>query len=97
MAEYLGIPEEIIQRKPSTDTYSLDQGQDEFFFLLPYDQMDLCLYAKNNDIPIEEVADVIGLEVEQVQLIYDDIEVKRASARYLHMQPLVVDGLNNFC
>jgi NAD+ synthase len=91
LAEYLGIPDEIIQRRPSTDTYSLDQGQDEFFFLLPYDQMDLCLYAKNNDIPIEEVSEVIGLGVEQLQLIYDDIEVKRASARYLHMQPLVVD------
>ena len=56
LAEYLGVPEEIRKRPPTTDTYSLAQGQDEFYFSLPYDKMDLCLYGKNNGIPAEIVA-----------------------------------------
>ena len=50
LAEYLEIPEEIRKRPPTTDTYSLPQGQDEFYFAVPYDKMDLCLYGKNNGI-----------------------------------------------
>ena len=51
LAEYLGVPEEIRRRPPTTDTYSLEQSQEEFFFSLPYDQMDLCLYGKNHADP----------------------------------------------
>ena len=45
------MPDEIRSRPPTTDTYSLPQSQEEFYFSLPYDQMDLCLYGKNNGIP----------------------------------------------
>ena len=61
LAEYLDVPEEIRQRPPTTDTYSLEQTQEEFFFSLPYDQMDACLYGRNHDVPCEQVAAAIGL------------------------------------
>src|SRR5712692_10720477 len=66
LAEYLGIPEDIRNRPPTTDTYSMSQSQEEFYFSLPYDKMDLCLYGKNNGIPVEEVAFAAGLTPEQV-------------------------------
>jgi NAD+ synthase len=91
LAEYLDIPQEIIKRKPTTDTYSLAQGQDEFFFLLPYDKMDLCLYGKNNGIPAEIVADATGLTPEQVQIVFDDIDTKRVTTRYLHLPALLIE------
>jgi len=90
MAEYLGIPEDIRKRPPTTDTYSLAQGQDEFYFSLPYYQMDLCLYGKNNGFHPAEVAGPVGLQPEQVQKVYDDIDTKRATTRYLHMKPLLM-------
>ena len=62
LAAYLGVPEEIRQRPPTTDTYSLEQTQDEFYFALPYDRMDLCLYAHNHGVPPDEVAPVVDLE-----------------------------------
>jgi len=91
LAEYLGVPEEIRKRSPTTDTYSLAQGQDEFYFSLPYDKMDLCLYGKNNSIPVETVADAIELTPEQVQRVYNDIDTKRTTTRYLHLPPLFID------
>ena len=93
IAEYLGVPEEIRKRPPTTDTYSLPQGQDEFYFSLPYDKMDLCLYGKNKNISTETVASVIGLTPEQVQRVYNDIDTKRSTTRYLHLPPLVVEDI----
>ena len=92
LAEYLDVPEEIRQRPPTTDTYSLEQSQEEFFFSLPYDQMDACLYGRNYDVPCEQVAAAIGLTEEQVQRVYGDIAAKRRAAQYLHKRPLLVRG-----
>ena len=90
LAEYLGVPEEIRKRLPTTDTYSLPQGQDEFYFSLPYDRMDLCLYGKNNGVSLAEVAGAVGLTPAQVELVYKDIATKRATTHYLHLAPLLV-------
>lgn len=92
LAEYLGVPEEIRRRPPTTDTFSLPQTQEEFYFALPYDRMDLCLYALNNGLPAAEVAPAVGITPEQVERVYKDIEAKRRAARYLHMRPLLVEG-----
>lgn len=91
LAEYLGIPEEIIVRIPTTDTYSLPQGQDEFYFSLPYDKMDICLYAKNNNIDPEIAGRATGLTSKQVRRVYDDIDQKRSTTQYLHLSALLVD------
>jgi len=93
LAEYLGIPEEIRKRPPTTDTYSLAQGQDEFYFSLPYGEMDLCLFGKNNGVEPSVVASAIGLKPEQVEKVYEDIDRKRATTRYLHMKPLLMEEI----
>jgi len=87
LAEHLGVPEEIRSRPSTTDTYSLPQSQEEFYFSLPYGRMDLCLFGKNNDVPVEEVASATGLTEEQVQRVYRDIEQKRSTTSYLHQNP----------
>ncbi len=90
LAEYLGIPDEIRRRPPTTDTFSMAQTQEEFYFSLPYDRMDLCLYAVNSGFCAEEVAPVVGLSVEQVERVFKDIEAKRRATRYLHQSPLLI-------
>ena len=91
LAEFLGVPQQIRSHPPTTDTYSLEQTQEEFFFSLPYDRMDACLYGKNHNVPKEQVAAAIGLTVEQIERVYRDIDAKRNAARYLHEKPLLVD------
>ena len=91
LARHLGIPEEICERPPTTDTFSMPQTQEEFYFALPYDRMDLCLYAHTHNVPAHEVAGAVGLSPEQVGRVYKDIEAKRRATRYLHLPPLLVD------
>jgi NAD+ synthase len=90
LAEYLGVPAEIRRRPPTTDTFSMPQTQEEFYFSLPYDRMDLCLFALNSGIAAEEVAPVVNLTAEQVTRVFKDIEAKRRAARYLHHPPMLI-------
>ncbi|MCC6344076.1 MAG: NAD(+) synthase [Bryobacterales bacterium] len=90
LAEYLGVPEEIRRRPPTTDTYSLEQSQEEFYFTAPLEKMDLCLYGKNHGIPAADLAPAAGMEAARVERMYGMIEAKRRMARYLHACLLVV-------
>ena len=89
LAAHLGIPEEIRRRPPTTDTFSMPQTQEEFYFALPYDRMDLCLYALNHGIAADELAPLVELTAEQVARVFKDIEAKRRSTKYLHTPPLL--------
>lgn len=91
LAEALGVPEQIRKRTPTTDTYSMPQTQEEFYFALPYDRMDLCLYAFNHQLAASEVAPVVGITAEQVERVYRDIQSKRRVAAYLHSPPKLVE------
>jgi len=91
LAEYLGVPEDIRRRPPTTDTFSLPQTQEEFYYALPYDKMDLCLYAHNHSVPAAEVAPVVGLTADQVVRVFRDIDQKRRTTKYLHARPILVE------
>src|SRR3546814_4156377 len=76
---------------PTTDTYSLAQGQDEFYFALPYAQMDLALWALNHDCPAGELAAALGVTQAQAQAVHDDIRAKRRTTAYLHRPPVLIE------
>ena len=92
LADYLGIPRDVRERPPTTDTYSLAQGQDEFYFALPYREMDLCLYGLNHGIPAQQIARAAGISEAQVKNAWANIQQKRSTIRYLHLPPLVIPG-----
>ncbi len=93
MAKHLGLPDEICSRPPTTDTYSLPQSQEEFYFSLPYDKMDLCLYAKDREVAAEDVASSVDLTADQVEWVYRDIDAKRNVAHYLHAPPMTIEEI----
>lgn len=88
LAAHLGIPQEIRSRPPTTDTYSMPQTQEEFYFALPYDKMDICLYGLENDRPPAEIAKAAGLSEDNVRFVWTDIAAKRKVAHYLHHAPI---------
>jgi NAD+ synthase len=90
LADHLGLPEAIRQRPPTTDTFSLPQTQEEFYFALPHRQMDLCLMAFNRGLSAADAAPHLGLSPEQVDRVYRDIQAKRRVAQYLHAAPALL-------
>jgi NAD+ synthase len=94
LAEYLGLPRDVVEQEPTTDTYSLAQTQEEFYFSLPYDKLDLCLYAHNHGLQAEAVVDATRLSLEDVERVFRDIEQKRRATRYLHAPPLLIEPVS---
>ncbi|HKJ66840.1 MAG TPA: NAD(+) synthase [bacterium] len=95
LAGQLGIPDMILDQKPTTDTYNLSQTQEEFFFALPYEEMDLFLWALNHAVPTSEVASVMGYSTHQVEWVFADIRHKRKVAGYLHAPPLLIEDIRD--
>jgi NAD+ synthase len=91
LASHLGIPAEIREAAPSTDTYSLQQGQDEFYFALPWDRMDVALWAFNHGVSAAELGARLGIDEARADFIYRDIAAKRSATRYLHAPPALVE------
>ena len=94
LARHLGLPDEVCNAMPTTDTYSLAQGQDEFYFSLPYDQMDLALWARNHERPASELAEGLGIEQSRAEFLYSDIDSKRRATKYLHARPALIEPVN---
>jgi NAD+ synthase len=91
LADYLGVPKSITSRPPTTDTYSLPQTQEEFYFSLPVTTLDLVLFARNQGWTAEEAAAELSLAPEQVARAYGDIDQKRSTTAYLHTSSLLVE------
>lgn len=94
LAKFLKLPDEICNAIPSTDTYSLEQGQDEFYFSLPYKEMDYALWAHNNNISAADLADSLELNHDQAEWIYKDIEAKRRTTSFLHAKPMLIESVD---
>jgi NAD+ synthase len=94
MARHLGLPEPLTGTTPTTDTFSLSQGQDEFYFGLPYPQMDLALWHFNEGRTAAELAAELGCDVASAERRYENIRAKRHTTAYLHAAPQLVEPVN---
>lgn len=92
LASALGLPEAIASRAPTTETFSLPQSQEEFYFGHPYDRMDLLLWGRNGGIAPTEIAPRTGLDAAQAEAAYWEIDRRRAATRYLHAAPIVIEA-----
>ena len=92
LARHLGVSEEILSREPTTDTYSLAQSQEDFYYSLPYPQLDIVLWAKNHQVPADVVGEHLGYRAEQVRRVYEDIDQKRRTTAYLHAPPVLLNA-----
>lgn len=91
LAEYLQVPEEIRKRIPTTDTYSAEVTQTDFFFGVPFDILDPVWYAMEHNVPEAKVAEVLNLTEDQVARIMRDIQQKKRNTGYLRQYPLEVE------
>lgn len=87
LANHLEIPMEVIRRKASPDTWSLEVSDEEFFYGLPYKTLDLLWFAKENNIAVSEVSHILGLSVEQIERIFDDQQRKWKSSQHMRTVP----------
>jgi len=91
LARTLGVPEGIWKRTPTTDTFPLAQTQEEFYFSISYDKLDLCLWSHNHGVSAAEAGALTGLTEEQVRRVFADIEAKRRTTHPLHLHSVLIE------
>lgn len=94
LARHMGLPDLICNATPTTDTYSLSQGQDEFYYALPYKEMDVALWHVNQGLPPAQLAERLGLSEQQAAYIYQDIDAKRRTTAPLHWSGLLMEPVS---
>lgn len=94
LARHMGLPDVICNATPTTDTYSLSQGQDEFYYALPYKEMDVALWHVNQGLPPAQLAERLGLSEQQAAYIYQDIDAKRRTTAPLHWSGLLMEPVS---
>ena len=88
IAKHIGVPQEIIDRTPTTDTYTAEQTQEDFFYQMPFEQMDLIWYGWENNYPADEVGKIMDKTTQEIESIYRNFERKRKTTEYLRMRPI---------
>ena len=92
LAAYLGVPQAIQDRTPTTDTYSAPCAQEEFFFRLPFASLDLLWSALERQVSPAEAAAVMNWSETRVQRVFDDITRKQRTTQYLRLQPQMIEA-----
>jgi NAD+ synthase len=87
LGHHLGVPEGILIRKPSPDTFSAETSDDEFFFRLPYSKLDVFMWAMRDNIPPETVAKTMNVELKKVKRIFSDLKRKEDSSYHFRETP----------
>jgi NAD+ synthase len=87
LAEYLDVPEEIVKRTPSPDTFPSEVSDQEFYFCLPYDTLDLLLYAWEKKVSRSQISEVLQLSEEQINRVFRDFESKKKATAHLGILP----------
>lgn len=95
LANYLNINQRIIDRKPSPDTYSAEVTDEEFYFRLPYDKLDLLLYGWENEISFKKIIDEMDLSQEQIKRVFQDFKAKYKASKHMRSLPPSIMGENN--
>lgn len=90
IGEYLTLPDEVMSAVPTTDTYSLSQAQDEFYFAIPYRDMDLALWALTHKIAPEVLAQALSVPAQTARYLYADIQAKQRASQYLHRKAVLL-------
>ena len=93
LARHLDVPRDIVERVPTTDTYSLPQTQEEFYFSLPAATLDRVLFARDSGWTVDEAAERLAMSPAEISRAYADIDQKRSTTAYLHTHSLLVHAV----
>jgi len=91
IAKFLKLPEEIINQDASPDVWSFKTSDEEFFYAVPYNIVDLILYGRENNISITEIAKFSNLGSEKVEKLIQFQNQKQNRSQTMREKPHSID------
>ena len=87
IGEFLKIPKEILEKDASPDIWSLKTSDEEFFYSVPYNVVDLILYARENKMTESEIEKVSDLPSEQIRRLIQFQNQKQVKSQHMREIP----------
>lgn len=87
IGRFLNIPEEILTKEASPDVWSFPATDKEFFFSVPYDIVDLLLYAQENNLSVKEIQKFTNLSEENIKNLLHVQSQKYAKSQHMREIP----------
>ena len=87
LGHHLKIPKNILDRKASPDTWSLEVTDEDFFYGVNYETLDLIWNAKENNISLENVTKLVNLDQSQVKNLISYLEKRWNSTSHMRKTP----------
>ena len=91
IANFLKLPEEIINQDASPDVWSFKTSDEEFFYAVPYNIVDLILYGRENNISISEIAKFSKIGSEKVEKLIQFQNQKQNKSQTMREKPHSID------
>jgi NAD+ synthase len=87
LGKFLKIPEEILTKDASPDVWSFPTTDEEFFYSVPYDVVDLMLYAQENNLSIKDIQKLSNLSAEEIENLLRIQNQKQAKSKHMREIP----------
>ena len=87
IANFLKLPEEIINQDASPDVWSFKTSDEEFFYAVPYNIVDLILYGREKNLSINEIAKFLNLESEKIEKLIQFQNQKQNKSQTMREKP----------
>jgi len=87
LGKFLKIPKEILVSDASPDVWSFSTSDEEFFYTVPYDIVDLILYARENKLSVSDVQKISKLKTEDIENLFQMQNIKQTKSQHMREIP----------
>ena len=94
IGNFLNVPEVILNNDASPDVWSYSTTDEEFFYTVPYEIVDLILYAREKNLSVMEIKKLSNLSEEKIQSLLRFQDIKQRKSQ--HMRDLPYEWKPNF-
>ena len=83
----LEMPQEILEKDASPDVWSFPTNDEEFFYSVPYEIVDLILYARENNFSVDEIQKYSNLSIENIENLLRFQNQKEIKSKHMREIP----------
>jgi len=87
LGQFLNMPQEILTKDASPDVWSFTTNDEEFFYSVPYEKVDLILYARENNLTVKEIQKLSNLSIENIESLLRFQNQKQNKSQHMREVP----------
>ena len=87
LGKTLDIPHNIMSKDASPDVWSFKTNDEEFFFSVPYEIVDLILYSRENNLSGKDIHKISNLPIDKIEKLKQIQNQKQIKSQHMREMP----------